>query len=196
MNVQSRQFVFVAMLIAIPLAAWFMVFSPRNAEITSAVDDIQTRQARLDRLSDVMSEVPDLEAALDEGERLIAQVEAKLPRRQHVEGILERIWQIARRQNLTVRSVKTRNAERTGVYMELPLDVDMAGPFEGFYRFLLELESLPRITRMTDLTLKEVSRQPKSGAESPPPGSVSAMFTLRIYFADAVPSIAMKTESK
>ena len=189
MNARIRMAIFVVALVAIPVAAWIFVFVPRNAEINTALANIETRQARLDQLADVMTEVPDLEAALDEGERLIARVEARLPRRQHVEGVLERIWQIARRQNLDVRSVKTRSPERSAVYMELPLEVDMAGPFEGFYRFLLELEHLPRVTRLSDLTLKEVNQQPIQGDW--PEGSVQARFVLRIFFADDVPTIAM-----
>ena len=53
---------------AIPLAAWCFVFSPRTADIDAAVADIKSRQARLDRLAEVMAQVPDLEAALDEGD--------------------------------------------------------------------------------------------------------------------------------
>jgi type IV pilus assembly protein PilO len=192
MNTHVRKSIFTVALIAIPVAAWFMVFAPRNVAIQAAVEDIQARQARLDQLSLVIADVPDLEAALIEGERLIARVETRLPRRKHVEGILEQIWQIARRQDMNVRSVKTRSPERSSAYMELPLEVDMAGSFEGFYRFLLELESLPRVTRMSDLTLKKVSAQP--GHDPWPPGSVSARFVLRIYFADAMPTGAIHAE--
>lgn len=193
MNVRARQAVFFGALMAIPLAAWCFVFSPRTADIDAAVADIKSRQARLDRLAEVMAQVPDLEAALDEGERLISSVEARLPRRQDVEGILEQIWQMARRQDLTVRSVKTSTPGSSGVYMEQPLEVDMSGPFEGFYRFLLELERLPRITRVSDLTLQEAGRSLTASSEDAPSGSVSARFVLRIYFADSVPEIAMET---
>ncbi len=186
------QAIFVTALITIPLAAWFVVFAPRNAQMHAAMDDIKTRQTQLARLAIVLENVPDLESAVERGSQLIEDIEAKLPRRQHVEGVLEQIWQMARREQLTVRSVKTRAPQRHAVYMELPLEVDMAGTFEGFYEFLQSLERLPRVTGMSDLALKSAGTDPSGSMMAP--GSVTARFVLRIYFADAVPALAANTE--
>ncbi|MCH2136030.1 MAG: type 4a pilus biogenesis protein PilO [Phycisphaerales bacterium] len=193
MTARTRQITFFCVLGAIPLAAWFFIFSPRGEDIESAMADIASRQARLDTLAEVMAKVPHLEAALEEGERLVNSVEARLPKRQDVEGILERIWQTAASHDLNVRSVKTTSPESAGLYMEQPLDVEMSGSFEGFYRFLLELERMPRLTRVSDLTLKEATRSVSASSSDAPAGSVSARFTLRICFADSVPNLAMET---
>ena len=137
MNTTARQIGFFVALLGIPLTAWYVVFRPQNAEIAEAMQDIGTRQAQLDRISKLAERIPDLEAALEVGEQLVQQVEAQLPRRRDVEGVLENIWQIAERNNMQVRSVKTKPPLPSAVYMELPLEVAMDGPFEGFYRFLL-----------------------------------------------------------
>lgn len=187
MNAQLRKAIFFGVLTAIPLSAYVFVFSPRSADIETALTDIKTQQTRLTHMTQVIESAPDFKTSLAEGERLIANVEAKLPRRQDVEGILEQIWQMARRQNLNVRSVKTKEAEGNFLYRELPLEVVMSGPFEGFYRFLMELENLQRVTRMSDLTLKESGRAVQASSEAAPSGAVSARFVLRIYFADGSP---------
>ena len=184
MNMLLRKVIFFGVLTAIPLAAHLFVFSPHNAYIETVLSDIRTQEARLAAMATVIEAAPDFKASLSEGERLIAQVEAKLPRRQDVEGILEQIWQMARRQDLTVRSVKTKDIEGKGLYRELPLEVVMSGTFEGFYQFLLELEGLPRATRMSDLTVKESGRSAPGSSKAAPSGSVSARFVLRIYFTD------------
>ena len=91
---------------------------------------------------------------------------------------------------MQVRSVKTKPPVPSSVYMELPLKVVMDGPFEGFYRFLLELEGLPRITRLSTLSVQEAGLKVRGPDHELPPGSVTTQFTLSIFFADAVPEVA------
>jgi len=172
------------------MTAWYLVFKPQGEAIDQAMSDIASRQQQLDRIALLAKRIPVLEDALANGEKLVRQVEEQLPRRNDVEGVLESIWQIADRNGLIVRSVKTRPPVPSAVYMELPLEVAMDGPFNGFYRFLLELEMLPRITRLSELAIHEAGLKVRGGAEDLPEGSVSTQFTLSIYFADTVPALA------
>ncbi|MDP6890082.1 MAG: type 4a pilus biogenesis protein PilO [Phycisphaerales bacterium] len=190
MNTTARKVGFVVALLGIPLTAWYTVFRPQNADIAEAMQDIATRQQQLDRISRLAEQIPDLEVALIAGEKLVQQVEAQLPRRRDVEGVLENIWQLAERNGMQVRSVKTKPPVPTAVYMELPLEVSMDGPFEGFYRFLLELETMPRITRLSRISIQEAGLKIRVPQHELPPGSIATQFTLSIYFADAVPEIA------
>ena len=41
-----------------------------------------------------------------------------------------------------------------GLAMEQPLDVEITGDFDGFYTFLLALEQLPRITRISNMEIQ------------------------------------------
>ncbi|MDP7030337.1 MAG: type 4a pilus biogenesis protein PilO [Phycisphaerales bacterium] len=190
MKPHMRQVVFFAVLLGIPLGAWYMIFRPQNKDISEAMQDIASRQRQLDRVAQLAERIPDLESALETGEQLVAQVEAQLPKRRDVEGVLESIWQMAERNGMQVRSVKTQAAVPSSVYMELPLDVTMDGPFEGFYRFLLELEALPRITRVSRMAIQEAGLKVRGPGSDLPPGSIATQFTLSIYFADAVPALA------
>lgn len=176
-----RELIFFAVLLAVPIASYFYVFRPRNDEIQQAVQEIEIKQARLDQLAQVVAKIDDMGSAIDAGRQAIEVIEAKLPNEQDVEGILEQVWQIAKRNQLNVRSVKSERPVPAATYMELPLRVTMEGPFEGFYQFLLELENLPRITRVHQMELKRATDGSRS-AENLPPGSTAANFTLSIYF--------------
>ena len=57
----------------------------------------------------------------------------------------------------------------------------MEGQFDGFYTFLLALESLPRITRIHELKLERKSAG-RSGKDDDPSGVMKADFVLSIYF--------------
>jgi len=183
MRIGFREFIFFIVLLAVPVASFFYVFKPRNDEISQAKAEIAVKQARLDTLAQVASKIDDIGLAIEQGRESIELIEAKLPSAQDVEGILEQIWQIAKRNGLEVKSVKSEKPVPAALYMELPLKIQMNGEFDGFYQFLLELENLPRITRIHQLKLQRADQ--KKGVpeeEELPPGSMTAEFVLSIYF--------------
>jgi Tfp pilus assembly protein PilO len=191
-----REFIFFLVLLAVPVASYFYVFKPRNLEIERANNEIATKQARLDTLEAVTSKIQDIGLEIERGRESVEMVEAKLPSAQDVEGILEQAWQIARRNALTLVSLKSEKSVPTALYMEQPLKVVMEGQFDGFYQFLLELENLPRITRIFQMKVEKAGAGTKVGPqpEDLPPGSMRAEFTLSIYF-EQQPSPGMSTST-
>ena len=151
MRFGTRELIFFIVLFTVPIASYFYVFKPKNEEISAAREEMRIKMARLDQLADVVSKIDDIGAAIEVGRESIAMIEAKLPSARDVEGILQQVWQIADRNALTVRSVKSEAPVPAALYMELPLRVVMEGQFDGFYEFLLELEKLPRITRIHNM---------------------------------------------
>jgi type IV pilus assembly protein PilO len=182
MRLGFREFIFFLVLLAVPVASYFYVYKPRNDDIAQARKEIQTKQDRLDTLAAVAAKIDDMQLAIEQGRESIELIEAKLPSEQDVEGILEQVWQIAKRNKLVVKSVKSDKPVPTARYLEVPLKVVMHGEFDGFYQFLLELENLPRITRVHQLKLQRATAKKERGMEDLPPGSMAAEFTVSIYF--------------
>ncbi len=177
-----REFIFFLVLLAVPVASYFYVFKPRNDEIRKANEEIAMKQSRLDTLAAVASKIDDIGLEIERGRESVKTVEEKLPSAQDVEGILEQVWQTARRNALTLVSVKSEKPVPAAMYMEQPLKVAMEGQFDGFYQFLLELENLPRITRVHQMKIEKA--QPLAGDKDDqlPPGSMKTEFVLSIYF--------------
>lgn len=194
MNSHTRQILYVLVLLAVPIAAWYFVFVPRNADINQTTQEIKEREAQLKMIGSFIATMGNLRQAVFEGEMAIERVEAKLPSRRDVESMLEQLWQVARRNELTVKSVKTMPAVTSTVYRELPLKVRLEGPFEGYYRFLLELENLPRITRIFNMHLQRPKQSRMN--EDQRPGDITADFELSIYFSDEATSVALNWELK
>jgi type IV pilus assembly protein PilO len=182
MHFGIRELIFFAVLLAVPIASYVYVFQPRNEDIAQAQSEIAIKQSRLDRLAEVLSRIDNIGEAIDSGREAIEVIEAKLPTEQDVESILEQVWQIARRHQLTVRSVKGEKSVPAAMYMELPLRVAMEGHFDGFYQFLLELEKLPRITRIHQMEMKRSESKPGPNQPQLPPGFMRTEFILSIYF--------------
>ena len=181
MHFGSREVIFLIVLLVVPVASYFYVFKPRNNEIRQAQIEVENKQAKLDNLREVTEKIDDIGLAIEQGRAAIQLVEAKLPSARDVEVILEDVWQLAATSRLSVKSVKSEKPVPAAGYMEQPLKISMEGRFEGFYTFLLALESLPRITRIHQLKLERKSGG-RSGDAEDPSGVMKADFVLSIYF--------------
>lgn len=178
-----REMIFIVVLLAVPVASFLYLFKPRNEQIRQANEEIKVKQAQLEKLNTVLARIPDIGKAIDEGRVAIEQIEEKLPYADEVETILERVWQISRDNRLLVKSIKSEKPVPYSRYMELPLKTVIEGDFDGFYEFLLQLEALPRITRINQLKLQKIIAGGKVKEDAPAPvGDMRAEFTLSIFF--------------
>ena len=177
-----RELIFLVVLLAVPVASWWYVFKPRNTEIAQARMEIETKQAKLDKLREVAKRIDDIGLAIEQGREAVELIEAKLPNRDQVEVILEKVWQLAKRNHLSLKSVKSEKPVPATLYMEQPLRVSMTGRFDGFYQFLLEMENLSRITRVPRMKLERIMETGGPNDAKLDTGLMRAEFTLSIYF--------------
>jgi hypothetical protein len=61
--------------------------------------------------------------------------------------------------------------------------MNLAGDFKGFYAFLLQLEKLPRITRVSQMKLEKIDDRE---------GEMTAQMTLSIFFEPEAASASAK----
>lgn len=191
-----RDLAFVAVLIAVPIASYFFVFKPRNEEIAKARAEISAKNVRLDNLRRLTSRIGDLGREIVEREEELERLNQKLPDREGVDRILEQVTQLAQKSNLAVRSVKGEKVAPAGMAMELPLKTTIEGSFDGFYQFLLDVEALPRITRIHQMKISKLGLGPRDEPNQMVGGSMRAEFTLSIYFNDSAPGSAKATGGK
>jgi type IV pilus assembly protein PilO len=177
-----REIIFFIVLMAVPIASFVYFFKPNNERINKAREEIEDKQAQLTRLEAITDRLDDLGLAIANGRESISLIEQKLPDEEGVDDILEQIWQNAKRNKQTVKSVKSKSKVPAAMFMELPLDMVMEGNFDGFYQFLIELENLSRITRVHNMHVERISAQTNPGSDEIRPGTARAKFTLSIYF--------------
>jgi len=186
-----REIIFLLVLLAVPVASFIYVFKPRNAQISQAKLEVSDKENRLNQLREMTSKLEDIGREIERGRESIEVIEAKLPSQQDVEVVLEQAWQLAKANQLAVRSVKSQKIVEAATYRELPLRIVMEGSFDGFYQFMLELENIPRITRIHDMKLLRLTGTQTPGGESIQPGSMRAEFTLSIYFEEGADGTAL-----
>jgi type IV pilus assembly protein PilO len=168
-----RELVLLAILMALPLSSWWLVFRPNNQKIEQAEREIDLKREMLEKLQTVTSRSDSLEQATAEIASGIEAIEARLPSDREIDDVVRQVSALAVENGLDQPGMVAKPPVRGTLYMEQPIEMTITGDFKGFYAFLLELEQLPRITRVPAL---EIERSKDVD------GHLKAEFTLNIYF--------------
>lgn len=168
-----RELIFVVAMLGLLGSSYFLVFQKANTKRAALRADIESKQRALANLRQATAGIDDLNQKIDELQKAIAFFESKLPQEKEVDKILKEVWQMAEANSLQTRTVKTLKAERSAGYSEQPIQMSLSGDFSGFYSFLIQLEKLPRITRITHMDLKKIDETD---------GAMTANLTMSIFF--------------
>jgi len=178
MRFGPRELIVLVLIVAIPVASYFLVFKPQNVRIEQANGEIAHKLEVLDRLRQETSRNEDLMRANDEIAERVADIESRLPSGKEVDSIIRQVSDLAVASGMSPPAMKSDDAIAMVSYKEQPLKMETSGDFDGFYAFLQEVEALQRITRMPQVKLTR-----DGGID----GEMKVEFTLSIYFLDQEP---------
>lgn len=168
-----REILLLAVLLALPLSSYWLVFRPVNAEIGQAKAEIDHMRQRLTKVQESTARNLDLKRENEESARQIQAIEARLPSSKEVDLVVRQVSDLAVESGLESPAIESDKPVTAAVYMEQPLKMKLSGDFNGYHDFLKKLEALPRITRILDMKLVRAADAN---------GHMKADFTLSIYF--------------
>ena len=168
-----REIIFVVVMLGLLGSTYYFVFSKANKRKEATLNEIRTKQTALSNLQQATAGIEDLNHKIDDLQKAITFFESKLPQEKEVDKILKEVWQMAEANQLQTKTIKTQRSERGPNYSEQPITMSLSGDFKGFYSFLLQLEKLPRITRVTQMNLQKINDRD---------GEMQAQMTLSIFF--------------
>ena len=168
-----REVIFVIVMLGLLGSTNYFVFTKANKKKQDLLTDIRQKQTALSNLQAATAGIEDLNRKIEELQQAITFFESKLPQEKEVDKILKEVWTMAEANQLTTKSIKTLRTERGPNYSEQPIELSLQGNFNGLYSFLLQLEKLQRITRVTQLNLQKISDRD---------GEMQASMTLSIFF--------------
>ncbi|MEM6258531.1 MAG: type 4a pilus biogenesis protein PilO [Planctomycetota bacterium] len=172
-----RELIFLLVLLAMPGAAYFFVFQPKNQLQQDARAEIGAKKAKLNALDKATEQFINLDQEIVRLKTAIRVIEEKLPDDRETYVVVNRVADLAREHNLKVETIKPDKVVSAGPFAsELPIRMEFKGGFEGFYRFMLEVERMPRITQVPLMTLE------RSEDKKDPEGTMIAEMTLSIFF--------------
>ncbi|QOV90120.1 type IV pilus inner membrane component PilO [Humisphaera borealis] len=173
MKLGMREMLFVVAMLGLLAASYFLVFTKQDAKRSDKVQQRDTKRAALHELDRATASVHDVDKKIKELQAATAFFESKLPQAKEMDKVLKEIWQLADANGLRTQTVKTPRSVKMAGYSEQMLELNLAGDFKGFYEFMLQLEKLPRLTKVTKMNLTKITDKD---------GEMQASLTMSIYF--------------
>ncbi|MGN6367223.1 MAG: type 4a pilus biogenesis protein PilO [Phycisphaerae bacterium] len=177
MQFGPRTFIFFVLLLAMPVAAYFMLFKPLDVHLADVKARTQEKAEKLQELADKLQKSPtkNMETEIQQLHEVVALLEHKLPTAKETEAVYNDVWNLAVKNHLNIKSVRTNPVIEKSTYSSQSIRMVITGPMkDGFYRFLSDVErQLKRLTRITDMSIQ---------ADEKVPGNVQVDMTLTVYF--------------
>ena len=173
MKLGAREVIFVAVMLGLLASSYFLVFSKANEKRIGLEAEIERKQKALSDLQRARVGIDDLKLKIDELQQAITFFEGKLPESREMDKVLGDVTKLARDNGLEQRTFKTGKSQRAANYSEQPIEMTLAGDFEGFYVYLQQLERFERLTRVTKMDLTKMNERD---------GAMEAKVTLSIFF--------------
>jgi type IV pilus assembly protein PilO len=177
MTTNFRKIVYFILLVGLSAVGYQYMIKPANKNLTVAKTRVDTKIAQMAKFEEATAAAEDLNKQLAQLQEAIKFFESKLPPTSQIHEVLQQVTVIAQKQGLHPKTIRALATKDNNGYVEQPLKMELVGNFSSFYSFLLELEKLPRIMKIRELSLNK-----QTNTE----GQISANFIVSIFFQDEV----------
>jgi type IV pilus assembly protein PilO len=174
MKLGTRELLFCVVMLGLLAGSYFLGFARQAERRLAKQGQIETRQKALYDLQQATEGIGDVKEKIGELQKATASLESRLPQAKEIDKILREVSQLAEVHNLTTKAVRTLATQRLNGYSEQPIEMGLSGDFTGFYQFLLQLEKLARLNRVTRMGLTKITDRD---------GEMQAQVTLSIFYA-------------
>jgi type IV pilus assembly protein PilO len=168
-----RKAIFLILLLGVLAAGYQFLIKKANDGLAQARKQLDEKRAKLAEYERATAQAEDYIKQGQQVEEAIRFFESKLPPTSEIHKVLEQVTVIAQKQGLDPKTIRTLSAKDNNGYVEQPLQMKLVGNFNSFYSFLLEMEKLPRITKLRELRIQK---------EKDGEGRIAAEFIVSIFF--------------
>ncbi|MBW2467444.1 MAG: type 4a pilus biogenesis protein PilO [Deltaproteobacteria bacterium] len=146
--------VIFVLIIAIPAAAfYFLSFNPQIKEINKLENraailrkEIKEAKARAAKLDEHLAE-------MEETKRLFAEASILLPQKKDIPSLLTNISALGTNAGLQMARFKPGNEKKSNFYAQIPISLNISGPYHNIGTFLYEISRLDRIISAVSIRL-------------------------------------------
>lgn len=154
MKLSTPATLFLISMAGLLASSYFPVFEKANGRRAALLADIDAKERTLSELQRSTTGIGEVQGKIVDLQQAVTVFESRLPQAREMDKILKEIWQIAEANSLQTRTMEPQRSRRTANYSEQPIELSLSGNFNGFYAFLLQLERLPWLTRVTKMDLQ------------------------------------------
>ena len=161
----------------VTLCAAFYLFGyrPSTARLAQLRAQIDMKARELESNQRETAVRPRLEAEVADMKRRLARFHKQLPKQVEWGQFLNDITVLRDQANLRDCHIVQAGAKPNDLFVEFPINVKFQGDFLSVFSFLRQMEQMPRLTRVRDLTVK---------AKEPGSGVVDVSLSMNIYYTE------------
>lgn len=145
--------IFALVIILPTVAFYFLHYTAKTKEIKG----LESRAAKLRKeIAGAKARAAKLDehlAEMEETKRLFAEASVLLPQKKEIPSLLTNISALGTNSGLNMRTFKPGGERRKEFYAEIPVSLNVSGPYHNVGTFLYEVSKLDRIVSATNLSL-------------------------------------------
>ena len=157
----AKIFLCVLLVIALAAGAYFLLIKDRNATLESAEREEQQLRKTFEQKAADAANLDKYREQMVKMQESFEALRKQLPRDTEVPGLIEDLDEKIVTSRLASGGILLQPERASEFYVELPLEIKVAGGYHEFGSFVSGVAGMPRIVTLHDFT---INRQGKSGA--------------------------------
>lgn len=150
-------------LIIVPIALfYFLLYSPTDKQIQQLTKQKESLQGEIAKAKKAAAELSKIEADKAKTEELFKETATLLPKTKEIPALLRNISDLGKGAGLDFLSFKPGAEVPKDFYAEIPIDIQIEGPYHNMGYFLDQVSKLERIVTVDNI---QMSGARKEGAE-------------------------------
>lgn len=142
-------------LILILAAFVWWVYLPQYDEIGHLKEEVSRRRKDVKRHEEKLIHLDELKKENAALQRRLADLKEQLPQQPEIEGLLKQVDELGRSTGLNVSLLKPADKKEnaSGLYVEIPVSIDVVGGYQSLRLFFDKVARLPRIINVSHIRI-------------------------------------------
>ena len=156
MNNRKLDLIASGIIILIFVFTYFAFISTSRAKVAVLKETKNMLLKDVTASGDMTLEMARIAEEIDSIHNNLEKFDRQLPKEKRIYDFLVEIDKLARDNSVTLESITPGTIEKGMLYSRVPINISGNSGFKDFYRFLFQLENIPRITKIEELRVKSL----------------------------------------
>ncbi len=159
MDIRRIDLLAAGIIIMILVLAFFALFKEDRAKAAVLEENKNVLLERLRSADDVTPQLDKIKIEINEIQKNLDEFDRQLPEEKRIHNFLIEIDRLAKNNRVALEEIRPGRIEKGTLYSRLPIKILGNSGFKDFYRFLFQLENIPRITMMENLRISKLPEE-------------------------------------
>lgn len=165
MDIKKIDRIAAGIILVLIVFAYFVFFRDGSTKVAVLMENEKMLMENVNAPYDINSELDRLGREIEDIQNNLDNFERQLPQKKHTYDFMAEIDALAGKNGVALKTIRPGKAEEGALYARLPIRISGSSDFGSFYRFLYQLENMPRITTMDHLRIKKGAKGQKCDIE-------------------------------